>query len=48
MIPYLFVFMKQQRIHKVQREKERLRKEFREMMILLGIVYLQDTLLKMH
>ena len=33
LIPYLFVFMKQQRIHKVHREKEKLRKEFREMMI---------------
>ena len=28
--------MKQQRIHKVQREKEKLRKEFREMMISIG------------
>ena len=30
--------MKQQRIHKMHREKEKLRKEFREMMILLEIV----------
>ena len=36
LIPYLFVFMKQQRIHKVHREKEKLRKEFREMMISIG------------
>lgn len=36
LIPYLFVFMKQQRIHKVHREKEKLRKEFREMMISMG------------
>lgn len=36
LIPYLFVFMKQQRIHKGHREKEKLRKEFREMMISIG------------
>ena len=36
LIPYLFVFMKQQRIHKMHREKEKLRKEFREMMISIG------------
>lgn len=36
LMPYLLVFMKQQRIRKMHREKEKLRKEFREMMISVG------------
>ena len=36
LILYLPVFMKKQRIRKIHREKEKLRKEFREMMISIG------------
>ena len=36
LIPYLPLFMKKQRIRKMHREKEKLRKEFREMMISIG------------
>lgn len=36
LIPYLFIFMRQQRARKIYQEKEKLRKEFREMMISIG------------